>query len=67
MVKNTDPSSQQHAIVVISIISPILSTLFVAMRVWTKGFITHSIGWDDCKLAHPYPSMASLTYGKMLP
>ncbi|KAF6240495.1 hypothetical protein HO173_001163 [Letharia columbiana] len=47
MVINTDPSSQQHAIVVVCIVSPIVSSLFVAIRVWTRAFVSSSIGWDD--------------------
>lgn len=51
MVVNTDPSTQQHAIVVVCIVAPIICTLFVAMRIWTRIFVSHSIiGWDDCEL-----------------
>ena len=50
MVINTDPSSQQHAIVIVCIVSPIVTSLFVAIRIWTRIFVTNSIGWDDCKL-----------------
>ena len=50
MIVNTDPSSQQHAIVVVCIVSPIVSSLFVAIRVWTMTFVRHSMSWDDCKL-----------------
>ena len=57
MVVNSDPSSQQHAIVVIAIVSPIVSSLFMSLRVWTRAFITHSVGWDDCK--PPYLSISS--------
>ena len=51
MVISSDPSTQQHAIVVVCIASSIVSTIFVAIRMWTRAFIIHSIGWDDCKLA----------------
>ena len=51
MVVNTDPSTQQHAIVVVCIVAPIICTLFVAMRIWTRIFVSHSIiNWDDCEL-----------------
>ena len=54
MVVNTDPSTQQHAIVVVCIVAPIICTLFVAMRIWTRIFVSHSIiGGDDCELFHP--------------
>ncbi|KAM0794133.1 hypothetical protein BDR22DRAFT_977972 [Usnea florida] len=47
MAIDTDPSTQQHAIVVVCIVAPALCSLFVAMRVWTRTFVTHSLGWDD--------------------
>ena len=50
MTIDTDPSTQQHTIVVVCIVSPIVSSLFVAMRLWTRAFVTHSLGKDDCKL-----------------
>ena len=62
MTINTDPSTQQHAIVVVCIVSPIVSSLFVAIRVWTRTFVTHSIGWDDCKLPRPCFLVASLSH-----
>ena len=50
MAIDTDPSTQQHAIVVVCIVAPTICTLFVAMRIWTRIFVSHSIiGWDDCK------------------
>ena len=51
MVVNIDPSTQQQTIVIVCIVSSIVSSLFVAIRIWTKTFVTHSLGWDDCKLA----------------
>ena len=52
MVINTNPSTQQHTIVLVCIVAPIFSTLFAAIRIWTRIFIVHSIGWDDCKSPH---------------
>ena len=50
MAIDIDPSTQQHAIVVVCIVAPTICTLFVAMRIWTRIFVSHSvIGWDDCK------------------
>lgn len=47
MVINTNSSSYQHAIVVICIVSSVVSSLLVAIRVWTRTFISHSMGRDD--------------------
>ena len=52
MAIDTDPSTQQQTIVVVCIVSPIVSTLFVAIRLWTRAFVVHSLGKDDCKLPH---------------
>ena len=52
MVINTDPSTQQHTIVVVCIVAPICSSLFTVIRVWTRVFIVHSVGWDDCRSSH---------------
>ena len=54
MTINTDHSTQQHTIVVVCIVSPVISSLFVAMRLWTRAFVTHPLGKDDCKLPHLY-------------
>lgn len=62
MVVDTDPSTQQHAIVVVCIVAPTICTLFVAMRIWTRIFVSHSIiGWDDCKLPRLFFDCLSLT------
>lgn len=53
MVVNTDPSSQQHAIVVTCIVCPIVSGAFVVIRGWTRTLITRTVGWNDCELDHP--------------
>ena len=62
MVVDTDPSTQQHAIVVVCIVAPTICTLFVAMRIWTRIFVSHSIiGWDDCEFTRPFLVVLSLT------
>lgn len=55
MVINTDPSTQQHTIVIVCIVSSVVSSLFVAIRIWTRAFVNHSVGRDDCKLAARLP------------
>lgn len=62
MVVNTDPSTQQHAVVIVCIVSPIVSSLFVAIRVWTRTSISHSVSWDDCKLHLPFGYQALLLH-----
>ena len=59
MTIDTDPSTQQHTIVVVCIVSPLVSSLFVAMRLWTRAFVTHSLGNDDCKLPRLWALVAS--------
>ena len=62
MTINTDPSTQQHTIVVVCIVSSIVSSLFVAIRLWTRTFVTHSVGLDDCKLSRLYFLGISLSH-----
>ena len=62
MAIDTDPSTQQHAIVIVSVVAPTVTTLFVAIRLWTRTFVTHSVGWDDCKLSCLCILAASLSY-----
>lgn len=49
MVVNADPSTEQHTIVVVCIISSIASSISVVIRLWTRIFVTHSVAWNDCK------------------
>jgi hypothetical protein len=43
------PPSLQHVVLIANIILPIISALFVALRLYTTGLITRSVGVDDCK------------------
>lgn len=43
-----DSSSHAQVVVTACIVLPILSSVFVVVRIWTRQFITHSLGWDDC-------------------
>lgn len=51
MVINTDLPNQQQTIVVVCIASSIVTSVFVAFRIWTRVFIIHSVGSDDCELS----------------
>ncbi|MCJ1396873.1 hypothetical protein MMC11_000063 [Xylographa trunciseda] len=41
------PESRAHLIVVVSIVAPCVTTVFIAARIWTRAFILRSLGWDD--------------------
>lgn len=43
-----DVPSRAHGIIVAAIVCSIFSTLFVAVRIWTRAFINRAVGWDDC-------------------
>lgn len=43
----THVPSRAHDIIVACIIGPIVSTIIVGIRVWTRVFVTHNLGWDD--------------------
>ena len=40
--------SRAHGIIVAAIVCSIFSTLFVAVRIWTRAFVNRAVGWDDC-------------------
>ncbi|MCJ1385615.1 hypothetical protein MMC17_008738 [Xylographa soralifera] len=41
------PESRAHLIVVVSIVAPCITTVFIAARIWTRAFLLKSLGWDD--------------------
>ena len=41
-------SSRAHGIIVAAVVCSIFSTLFVAIRIWTRAFVNRAVGWDDC-------------------
>ncbi|KAI9885609.1 MAG: histone deacetylase [Watsoniomyces obsoletus] len=42
-----NPLSLRHRIVTVSTIFPVLAALFVAVRIYTRAFITRAVWWDD--------------------
>ena len=48
--------SLAHAIIITAIIVPILSTIVVLIRVWTRIVVTHNLGLDD------YAAMVTLLF-----
>ena len=50
MVLGVNSPSQQPAIVATCIVSPIISSFFVTVRLWTRASITRNLSWDDCRL-----------------
>ncbi|KAH8723280.1 hypothetical protein GQ44DRAFT_315681 [Phaeosphaeriaceae sp. PMI808] len=46
-----NPPSRQHVVLIINIIFTFVSALFVALRLYTTGIITRSVGIDDYMIA----------------
>ena len=44
-----DFGKQQTPNLVFAVISIVLPTIFVGLRLWTKLRISKDMGWDDCK------------------
>lgn len=44
-----NPSSSKNAIIIVNVILVTLMLGFVALRIYTKGFLTRSVAWDDCE------------------
>lgn len=49
-------SSRAHDIIVACIVGPIVATIIVGIRVWTRVVVTHNLGWDD------YATMVTLPF-----
>ena len=45
--------SHGHAIVVTATIAPIISAVFVGLRIYARAFLAHALGWDDCECFPP--------------
>lgn len=43
------PNVRGIVFIVILILALVISTAFASMRIYTKTFITHALGWDDRK------------------
>ncbi|KAL8906327.1 MAG: hypothetical protein Q9207_002102 [Kuettlingeria erythrocarpa] len=43
-----NPRSQETANIILHTICLVLTTLFLVMRLYTRHFISHWLGWDDC-------------------
>ena len=43
------PNTNGTAYIIIAVIGIFLATVFTVVRVYTKGILTRSLGWDDCK------------------
>ena len=47
------PNTNGTVFIVISILGLIPTTMITATRLWTKGYLIRTLGWDDCM----YPSV----------
>ena len=47
-----NPPSHDKANVILHTICLTLTTLFLMMRLYTRHYISHWVGWDDCKLTY---------------
>ena len=56
-----DVPSRAHGIIVAAIVCSCFSTLFVAVRIWTRAFVNRAVGWDDCISPCLHPNENQLT------
>ena len=54
-----NPPSLQHVVLIANIILSVVSALFVALRLYTTGFIIRTVGVDDCR----YFNLSMSKYG----
>lgn len=48
--------SLAHDIIITCVVCPIVTAIIVCIRVWTRIFVTHNLGWDD------YAAMVTLLF-----
>ena len=51
MAVSKEVESRGPAIVIVAIILPIISGLFVALRIYTRMFLIEAMGWEDCEFS----------------
>lgn len=56
--------SRAHGIIVAAIVCSCFSTLFVAVRIWTRVFVNRAVGWDDYAAVITLPF--TIAYGVLL-
>ncbi|PVH90433.1 hypothetical protein DM02DRAFT_607445 [Periconia macrospinosa] len=54
-----NPPSLQHVVLIVNIVLPFVSVLFVALRLYTTGFILRSVGVDDYMIVLAWVSSQS--------
>ncbi|MCJ1425996.1 hypothetical protein MMC29_003898 [Sticta canariensis] len=42
------PNTNGTVFIVVLVLGLIVTTIITAMRLWTKGYLIHTSGWDDC-------------------
>lgn len=48
MAVKVEHSSHDHVVVMACLILPIIALICVIIRIWTRFFVSHSLGYDDC-------------------
>lgn len=44
-----DPTSYANALIVVNVVFLVIMLITLTIRIFTKGMLLHSLGWDDCK------------------
>lgn len=52
MAVDVGESHRAHTIVTACVVLPVLTLVFIVLRIWSRLFVLHSLGWDDCKPRH---------------
>lgn len=49
MAVDVGESSRAHTVVAACIVLPVITLVFILLRLYSRIFIVRSLGWDDCK------------------
>ena len=49
MAVDVGESSRAHTVVAAAVVLPVITLIFILLRLYSRIFIVRSLGWDDCK------------------
>lgn len=47
-------NARQNVLIAIETVCLLLAFIFLILRLYTRAMISHSLGWDDCKVSVPF-------------
>ena len=61
-----DPPTRTKSTIALHTVYLTVVTFCVVLRIYTRRFISHSLGWDDCETSLPFINVVTLTFHRLL-